>query len=178
MKTLSLKPSSVASVALLALIASLLAMSGAVQAQIYRCGNEYTNKISDAQKGQCKLVEGGNVTVVEGFKAPVAKAVPAPASPVRLVSATPPVARVDAAQQKARDSDARFILESELKKAEERHAELSREYNNGEPEKQGSESRNYQKYLDRVDGLKSSLARNESDIEGIRRELGRLVGSK
>jgi len=169
MKTLSVIP----------LIASLLAMSGAVQAQIYRCGNEYTNKISEAQKGQCKLVEGGNVTVVEGFKAPVAKAAPAPAaSPVRLASATPPVARVDAAQQKARDSDARFILESELKKAEERHAELSREYNNGEPEKQGSESRNYQKYLDRVDGIKSSLARNESDIDGIRREIGRLVGSK
>lgn len=140
MKTLSLVP----------LIASLLAISGFARAEIYRCGNEYTNKITDAQKGQCKLVEGANVTIVEGFKPPAAKATPAPASPVRLASAAPPAARVDSAEQKARDSDARLILEAELKKAEARYAELSREYNNGEPEKRGSESRNYQKYLDRV----------------------------
>ncbi len=163
---------------LIPLIASLLAMSGTVHAQIYRCGNEYTNKISDAQKGHCKLVEGGNVTIVEGFKPPVAKAATALAPSVRLASATPPAGRVDAAEQKARDSDARLILESELKRAETRNAELSREYNAGEPEKRGDEARNYQKYLDRVAELKTSLARNESDIAGIRRELGRFAGSK
>jgi hypothetical protein len=54
------------------------------------------------------------------------------------------------------------------------------EYNNGEPEKMGNESRNHQKYLDRVAELKASIARNESDIAGIRRELGRAgaVASK
>ena len=82
--------------------------------------------------------------------------------------------RVDAADQKSRDSDARRILEAELKKAQALQDELLREYNNGEPEKQGSEARNYQKYLDRVAELKASLARNESDMAGIRRELGRL----
>lgn len=169
MKTLSWIP----------LIASLLAVSGLARAEIYRCGNEYTNKITEAQKGQCKLVEGGNVTIVEGFKPPVAKpAAAAPVSPVRLASAAPPAARVDSAEQKARDSDARLILEAELKKAEARHAELSREYNNGEPEKRGNESRNHQKYLDRVAELKADLSRNESDIAGIRRELGRVNGSK
>ena len=35
---------------------------------IYRCGNEYTNA-RDAAKRGCKLVEGGNVTVVEGTRA-------------------------------------------------------------------------------------------------------------
>lgn len=90
----------------------------------------------------------------------------------------PPAARVDNAEQKARDSDARLILEAELKKAETRFAELSREYNNGEPEKRGNESRNYQKYLDRVAELKADLSRTESDIAGIRRELGRISGSK
>ncbi len=163
---------------LIPLIASLLAASGLVRAEIYRCGNEYTNTVTEAQKGQCKLVEGGNVTVVEGFKPPVAKAAPASTSPVRLASAAPPAARVDSAEQKARDSDARLILEAELKKAEARYAELSREYNNGQPEKQGSESRNHQKYLDRVAELKSDLSRTESDIAGIRRELGRVPGSK
>lgn len=159
------------------LVVCALALSSAAQAEIYRCGNEYTNKITEAQKGQCKLVEGGNVTVVEGFKPPAAKAATQTASPVRLTSA-PPAARVQTAEQKSRDSDARLILESELKKAEARNVDLLREYNNGEPEKQGSESRNYQKYLDRVAELKADLARNDSDIAGIRRELGRIAGSK
>ncbi|MCW5627839.1 MAG: hypothetical protein R3E92_16930 [Burkholderiaceae bacterium] len=166
------------SLTLIPLIASVLALSGLARADIYRCGNEYTNRITDAQKGQCKLVEGANVTVVEGFKPPVTKPVAVPQSPVRLASATPPAARVDNAEQKARDSDARLILEAELKKAETRFAELSREYNNGEPEKRGNESRNYQKYLDRVAELKADLSRTESDIAGIRRELGRISGSK
>jgi hypothetical protein len=163
---------------LIPLVASLMALTGLAHAEIYRCGNEYTNKITEAQKGQCKLVEGANVTIVEGFKPPVTKAAPVPPSSVRLASAAPPAARVDTAEQKARDTDARLILESELKKAETRFADLSREYNNGEPEKRGSEARNYQKYLDRVAEIKADVARAESDVAGIRRELGRVSGSK
>ena len=85
---------------------------------------------------------------------------------------------MDNAEQKARDSDAKLILESELKKAEARNAQLLQEYNNGEPDKRGDEARNYQKYLDRVADLKATLSRNESDIAGIRRELGRVAGAK
>jgi hypothetical protein len=67
------------------------------------------------------------------------------------------------------------VLESELRKSEAKQAELLKEYNNGQPEKQGAEGRNYQKYLDRVAEMKSQLDRNESDIAGIRRELGRMA---
>jgi hypothetical protein len=67
-----------------------------------------------------------------------------------------------------------MILESELKKAEARQAELLKEYNNGEPEKLGPEHRNNQKYVDRIAELKANISRNESDIAGIRRELGRV----
>jgi len=66
------------------------------------------------------------------------------------------------------------VLESELKKAQDRQAQLLKEFNNGEPEKQGSESKNYQKYLDRVAEMKAEIARNQSDIDGIQREIGRL----
>ena len=52
---------------------------------------------------------------------------------------------------------------------------MLKEYNNGEPEKQGPEHRNQQKYLDRITELKASIARNESDIAGIRREMGRAA---
>jgi hypothetical protein len=82
-------------------------------------------------------------------------------------------AAVDPAVQKARDSDAKAILEQELRRAQARQAELAKEYNNGEPDKIGGEARNYQKYLDRVAELKASIARNQSDIEGIQRELKR-----
>ncbi len=140
------------------------------QDRIYRCGNEYTNTVTDAQAKNCKLVSGGNVTVVQAAR-------PNPGTKIASASVGQvgqPGQRIDASEQRAKDSDARLILESELKKAELRQAELGREYNNGDPEKLGPETRNNQKYLDRVAELKASIARNESDIAGIRRELGRV----
>jgi hypothetical protein len=145
------------------------------QDRIYRCSNnEYINNVRDAEARGCKLVEGGNVTVVQGTR-PQTPAV-SPLAQVRVASVGGP--RVEGSEQRARDSDSRAILESELKKAEARQAELASEYNNGEPDKRGDEGRNYQKYLDRVTELKASLARNESDIAGLKRELSRLPAAK
>jgi len=140
------------------------------QQPIYRCGNEYTNTRPDADARGCKLIDGGNVTVVQAVRAPKAptKASQPAKAPVNGEN------RIAAAEQKARDSDARLILQSELNKAVQRQEALQKEYNNGAPEKLGEETRNYQKYQDRVAELKASLARNESDIAGIRRELERL----
>lgn len=159
---------------LLSALSLLLAGAGNVAwaQQVYRCAGiggstpEYINNAKEAQTRSCKLVSGGNVTVVQSTP----------------VSATPkPAVRVAAAptgsgspEQRARDSDSRVILEAELKKAEARLAEQQKEYNNGEPEKQGIEGRNHQRYLDRVAELKDSIARNQSDIAGLKRELSRL----
>jgi hypothetical protein len=41
----------------------------------------------------------------------------------------------------------------------------------------GPEHKNYQKYLDRVAEMKAAIERNEKDIAGLRRELGRNGGS-
>jgi hypothetical protein len=157
------------SVCLLTLSCALTAQA---QDKIYRCGNEYTNTVTEAQAKNCKLVSGGNVTVVQGGKAGTGMK-SASASP----SPSPSGARVSSDDQRAKDSDARLILEAELRKAEARQLELSKEYNNGEPEKLGPEARNYQKYLDRVAEIKAAIARNESDIAGLRRELGRVGGT-
>jgi hypothetical protein len=161
----------------LTLAAGLLVVALPVLAQdrIYRCGNEYTNQIKG--RSDCKLVEGGNVTVVRGT-APAAQA-PTPregggASGQRVVSAPAAAPRVDSPEQRTRDADARAILEQELRRAEARQAELVKDYNNGEPDKVGGEARNHQKYLDRVADMKAAIARNQSDIEGIKRELGRM----
>ena len=166
----------------LCLAAGLLAGAAApasAQDRIYRCGNEYTNQIKG--RSDCKLVEGGNVTVVRGTAPAAAPAAPAPAPVTRSAAAAPRTAsappsapRIDTPEQRARDSDAKAILEQELRRAEAKQAELVKEYNNGEPDKIGGEARNYQKYLDRVAEIKASLARNQSDIDGLKRELSRL----
>ena len=151
---------------LVPLVLLAIATNSVAQERIYRCGNEYTNTVTEDQAKKCKLVSGGNVTIVQAQHPSAAarsNSTPRPAPP-----------RIDSGDQRGRDSDARLILESELKKAEVRQAELLKEYNNGEPEKLGPEHRNHQKYLDRVAELKAGIARNESDVAGIRRELGRL----
>jgi hypothetical protein len=153
--------------ALISFAVLALATAASAQTQIWRCGNTYTNDKAEAHAKGCKLVEGGNVTVVQGTRVH---------GGAKNVAAAPQGAasqKVDAGEQKARDAEARAVLEAELKKAEARRADLLKEYNNGEPEKQGPEHKNYQKYLDRVAELKASIDRVEQDIAGLRRELAR-----
>jgi hypothetical protein len=165
------------------LLLASLSVAGMAHAQdrIYRCaGNEYTNNATQAAERGCKLVEGGNLTVVAAPK-PRPAATPNPAGE-RVATATqsgaPAAAasggsRIDTAEQRSRDSDARAILESELKKIETKQAELLKDYNNGEPDKRGDEMRNNQKYIDRVAEMKAQIARNDADIAGIKREIAR-----
>ena len=161
------------------LLAATLAQAQTPPAKaVYRCdNNHYTQTPKEDPKAfNCKLLEGGNVTIIEGTR-PQNQANGAAGTPVRVAN-TPPISaqpgqRVDAGDQRARDSESRVILEAELRKAESRRSELAQEYNNGEPEKRGDESRNYQKYQDRVADLKTNLQRIDNDIAGIRRELGR-----
>lgn len=145
------------------------------QDRIYRCGNEYTNNATQAKERGCRLVEGGNVTVVQGTR-PASGAAPAPSSSAGGGAAASPSSapKVSSNDQKARDSDARAILESELRKAEARHADLVKEYNNGAPERNALDLRNPQRYTERTAELKASVARSESDIAGIKREIARL----
>jgi hypothetical protein len=140
------------------------------QGTVYRCpGNPvlYTDQLSakEANDKGCRTIEGAPITVMQTVKPRPAAA---PASAVRGEGS-----RVSANDQRARDSDARRILEAELRREEERLAALKKDYNNGEPERQGDE-RNYQKYLDRVAEMKASIQRKESDIASIKREIEKL----
>lgn len=141
------------------------------QDRIYRCGNEYTNNATQAKEGHCKLVEGGNVTVLQGPR----PAATAPRSAPAATSSPASAPRVANNDQRARDADARAILESELRKAEARLADVKTEYNDGAPQRNALELRNPQVYLERTADLKARLARAESDVAGIRRELGRAA---
>lgn len=149
--------------------AVLVALAGgarAADAVTYKCpGNVYSNTMSakEAKDKGCTVLENKPVTVIESVK-------PRPVPPLAGASGQ----RVDPVDQRARDSDARRILEAELKREEDRLAEMKAEYNNGQPERQGNE-KNYQKYLDRVADLKSAIGRKESDIAALKRELAKVA---
>jgi hypothetical protein len=137
---------------------------------VYRCpGNPvlYTDTLSakEAKDKGCRTLEGAPITVIQSVK-------PRPGTPVPS-SRGSEGSRVEANEQKARDTDARRILESELKKEEDALAALQKEYNAGQPDRNGDE-KNYQKYLDRVAEMKASIARKESDVAALKRELGKL----
>ncbi|MGE5451863.1 MAG: hypothetical protein ACM3VZ_08515 [Acidobacteriota bacterium] len=135
---------------------------------VYRCpGNLYTDALSakEASDRGCKTLEGAPITVIQSV---------VPRGSGGTVKAAPSSGggeKVSSEDQKARDADAKRILETELKKEEEALASLQKEYNNGQPERRGDEKNN-QKYLDRVAEMKAALTRKEADVAALRRELG------
>ncbi|HEY0817144.1 MAG TPA: hypothetical protein VGD46_00095 [Rhizobacter sp.] len=156
------------SLSLLAAIAASPAWSQ--DRTVYRCpGNPvlYTSELSakEARDKGCRTLEGAPITVIQSPKPRGSSGTPVPPAPASRE-------RVDSAEQRDRDSDARRILESELRREEEQLASLRKEFNNGEPERRGDE-RNYQKYLDRVAEMKANIARKESDVAALRRELAK-----
>ena len=161
-----------------------LGLSTAVLAQtpaeIYRCGNAYTNQ--PVAGADCARMGATPVTVIEGTRvhvtpgAPVSPATTGAVSNPRAaaVSDAAPNTKVDAQAQRERDQQARQILEAELAKAIAAQAEIARLWNNGEPHKQGDEFKNPARYQERVAQMRMALMRSESDIAGLRRELARL----
>lgn len=153
------------------------------QQKIYRCGNEYTNQPGNAQARNCRVVEGANLTVVEGLRpqpavpdtAALTPTSTAPRTAAPVAGARTEAEKISSTEQRARDNDARAILTAELRKAEARLQEARAVYNNGQLDKQGDEFRNHQRYLDRVEGLHAQVLRAEADVVGIKRELARLV---
>jgi hypothetical protein len=149
------------------------ATQAAPSAAVYRCPGPpvlYTDALTakEANERGCKLIEGTPITIVQ-----MPKPRPSPSNAAAGGASRPGDSRVDPTAQRQRDNDARRILEAELRREEDKLATLKKEYNNGEPERLGSE-RNYQTYLDRVAGLKASITRSESDIAALKRELSKL----
>ena len=138
---------------------------------VYRCPGPpilYTDQITEreAKEKNCRTIEGAPVTIVQTPK-------PATARTNAPIASGPREGKVDPNAQRQRDSDARRLLEAELKREEARLADLQKEFNNGEPERQGGE-RNYQRYADRVSEMRSAITRKEEDIAAIKRELAKL----
>jgi hypothetical protein len=148
---------------------------------VYRCPGKpvlYTDALNTkeaAAKG-CTTIEGSPITIISSQRLTAPSGVAGRPAQVSSAGSAPRAggadSRVDPAEQRTRDSDARRILEAELRKEEEALAQLRKDYNNGEPERRGDEA-NYQKYIDRVAEMKANLARKEGDVAALRRELSK-----
>jgi len=171
--------------------AAALAAPALASGVVYRCPGPpvlYTDQLSaaEAQARGCRTIDGAPVTVLHAAPRPrpptPAAAAPgaAPQAAARPGAAVPPTAaarpegsRIDAGEQRRRDVERRAILEAELRREEQRLAELRLEFNDGQPERRGDE-RNYARYLERVANLRAAIERSESDITALRREIDRL----
>ena len=80
---------------------------------------------------------------------------------------------MNTSQQRARDDDRREILNDELRSEEKKLADLRRDFNGGEPERQGGEQ-NYAKYQERVAQMKDNIGRAEKNIDALRREIANI----
>lgn len=154
---------------LLPRIGLLLCLGGVVlppaaQAQIYRCESADGTPLFQNSPGKnCKAMDLPSLTTVPSARTPAA-------GPRTANATSSDFPRVDASAQRSRDSDRKRILQDELTKEQARLEDVRKEYNGGEPERQGNE-RNYQKYLDRVERLKDDITRAETNVASLRREL-------
>ena len=165
---------------LLSAVCGLLG-SPAARAQagtVYRCPGPpvlYTDAVTanEARERGCRTIEGAPITIIQAPK-PRPQAAGGNGGGASAAASKPGDGRIDPSAQRQRDSDARRILEGELRREEDRLAALRREFNNGEPERRGEE-RNYQQYLDRVAQMRAGVARAEADAAAIKRELAKLA---
>jgi hypothetical protein len=81
--------------------------------------------------------------------------------------------RVDSDTQRKRDASRRNILQEELKSEQKALAEAKKALAEGEATRLGNE-RNYQKYLERVQGLKDAVQTHQKNVEAIQKELANL----
>ncbi len=157
-----------------------LALHNSAQAQgaVYKCVDEQGRvEFTDSARKGCKALD------LPGYAPPPPPRASAPIPAVRPMNGqggqpAPTVTpasfpRVDTAQQRARDDDRREILNDELRIEQKKLADLRRDFNNGEPERQGNE-RNYAKYQERVASMRGEIGRTERNIEALQREISNI----
>jgi hypothetical protein len=156
------------------LLVAGLSLHAQAQSTVYKCVDDHGRvELTDTAKRGCKPLD------LPGF----IQAPPARQGPARQggSNARPPVAapapgdfpRVGAAEQRARDDDRRTILDDELRNEQKKLLDLKRDFNNGAPGRQAGEKDNAG-YQQRVSRMREDIARSESNIEALKRELASI----
>lgn len=145
----------------------LVALSGGVQADIYKCVDDngsvtYTN--TKTAKGCSLLSKDLPVSSVPGPQGGAAK----PSSPQ---SGTFP--RISDDTQKSRDTDRRRILNEELA-TEEKALEESRKVLEEQEAVRSGDERNYQRVLDRLQPYKDKVDLHQRNVDALKREIANL----
>ncbi len=147
----------------------------AQSSDIFMCVDDQGNKsYQNVGTGKgCKRVDVGPVLSLPAPRLPAGRSAMQPAVEERAAVSPASFPRVDRDTQRTRDSDRRRILEDELKAEEDRLARLRTEFNNGEPERRGDE-RNFALYQERIQRLREDIARVETNVGALRREIALL----
>jgi hypothetical protein len=147
----------------------------AQSSDIFLCVDDQGNKsYQNVGNGKgCKRVDVGPVLSMPAPRLPAGRSAMQPAVEERASVSPASFPRVDRDTQRTRDSDRRRILEDELKAEEDRLARLRAEFNNGEPERRGDE-RNFALYQERIQRLREDIARVETNVGALRREIALL----
>lgn len=148
--------SSISALLLLAIFAS------SARADIYKCTDaEGHVTYSNVAAAKCKKLNLDPVNTApaprEAAKSPTPAAFP----------------KVDDSMQKARDTDRRRILESELATEQKNLEQAKKELAEQEAVRSGDE-KNYQRVLDRLQPFKDKVALHERNLEAIRKEIANL----
>ncbi len=153
------------SVAFFILLAAVAQVdSSFAQESVYRCGKHYTNDAAVAKSANCKLVERSAAVTIPApprYKSPergASASVKTSPSSAKQAAAAP-----RSAEQQARDSDAKVVIASELKKTESQLADLRKQY-------EGVASTQDEA---RKQSLKQQIFRAEADAVSLRREMAR-----
>lgn len=148
------------------LLLALLLRGGLARADtLYKCVDDSGVVLYTNQKGggrNCKVLSRD--LPVSTIAAP--KQAPRSAEPSDFP-------RVNGDTQRGRDADRRRILEQELATEQQSLEQARKDLAEGESIRLGNE-KNYQKYLDRVQGLKDSVALHERNVEALKREMANL----
>jgi len=162
--------------AFLFLCSSAFAAPAFAQGEIFLCTDDAGRKTYQnigTGKG-CKRVDVQPIMTVPAPRVPTPTAAANPVRPAVDQRSAASFPRVEADTQRARDNDRRRILEDELKAEEERLARMRAEFNNGQPERHGDETRNYARYQERVARMQEDILRSEGNVAALRRELALL----
>ncbi|MDL1860530.1 DUF4124 domain-containing protein [Betaproteobacteria bacterium PRO7] len=149
--------------------------SALAQSDIFVCVDEQGRKTYQnvgAPKG-CKKVDVQPILTVPAPKLPARPNSSPSANESRAVTPAS-FPRVDGETQRSRDNDRRRILEEELRVEQDKLTRLRAEYNNGEPERRGDETRNFARYQERVQRLQEEIQRSENNVASLQRELALL----
>jgi hypothetical protein len=158
------------------LLAAALAAHALAQAQttVYKCVDEHGRiEFTDTGKRGCRPLDLPSTIPAP----PQQRSAPPPqrAASVPAAGSAAPASfpRVSSSEQRARDDDRRDILNEELRAEEKKLADLRRDFNNGEPERQGNE-KNYARYQARVAQMRDDISRSERNIEALKREISNI----